>query len=102
MNFVAGTPKPNAVVTGIGTDGKVCIYTAEANAHLIADVNGLVPADGGYQPVVPARLLETRVGAPTIDAANQGEGPRSAGSTYSSRCAAVATCRRRQRRSRST
>ena len=48
LNFVAGVPKPNAVLTGIGTGGKVCIYTAEANAQLIADVNGLLPADGGY------------------------------------------------------
>ena len=82
LNFKAGTPKPNAVLTAIGANGKVCIYTAEADAHLIADVNGLIPADGGYAPVMPARLLETRVGAPTVDGLAQGEGPRAAGSTY--------------------
>jgi 5'-nucleotidase len=82
VNFAPGGAAPNAVVTGVGTAGKVCIYTAEASVELIADVNGLVPADGGYQPLLPARLLETRVGAPTVDATSQGEGPRGAGTTY--------------------
>lgn len=34
---------PNAVITKIGTDGRVCLYT-HSPTHLIADVNGYFPA----------------------------------------------------------
>jgi 2',3'-cyclic-nucleotide 2'-phosphodiesterase (5'-nucleotidase family) len=81
-NFAPGAAAPNAVLTGIGADGKVCMYAGEASVHLIADVNGLVPAGGGFEPLTPARLLETREGAPTVDGVSQGEGQVGAGATY--------------------
>lgn len=81
-NFAPGAASPNTVVTDIGTGGKVCLYAGEAGVHLIADVNGTVPAASNYDPLTPARLLETREGAPTVDGKSQGEGQRAAGSTY--------------------
>lgn len=43
LNFVAGSTVPNAVVSKIAVDGKVCLFTSGAT-HLIADVNGYFPA----------------------------------------------------------
>jgi hypothetical protein len=53
---------PNAVLAKIGDGGKVCIYT-KAETHIIVDVAGFVPDGGSPSPLVPARVLETRVGA---------------------------------------
>ena len=39
LNFTAGATIPNAVLTRLGTNGDVCIYTS-ARTHLIADVTG--------------------------------------------------------------
>ena len=57
----------NLVVTPIGSQGKVSFYVQQAT-HLVADVMGYwVPAasssDGRYQPLQPARILDTRSGA---------------------------------------
>jgi 2',3'-cyclic-nucleotide 2'-phosphodiesterase (5'-nucleotidase family) len=81
-NFTPDAAAPNAVISGIGADGQVCLYAGESDVHLIADVNGLVPAGGGFEALTPARLLETREGAPTVDGVAQGEGQIAAGATY--------------------
>ena len=39
LNYVAGSTIPNAVVTKIGQDGKVCLFNSAAT-HLIVDANG--------------------------------------------------------------
>jgi Regulator of chromosome condensation (RCC1) repeat len=82
VNYVAGDVSPNAVLAKIGTGGKVCIYTLAAS-HIIADVNGYVPFNGTPNSVVPARILETRIGPTekTVDSKFQGIGKRAAGST---------------------
>ncbi len=43
LNYLYGSTIPNAVITKIGTDGRVCLYT-HSPTHLIADVNGYFPA----------------------------------------------------------
>ena len=48
LNFVAGATVPNAVIVRVGTGGKVCLFTAEAATHLIADVNGYFPSLDGH------------------------------------------------------
>ncbi len=82
VNFDLGRNASNSVSSQIGDDGTVCIYTSEAT-NLIADVNAFVPVNGSPEPVVPARLLETRTlpGTSTIDDAFYGEGPLDAGET---------------------
>lgn len=82
LNFDPSAPAPNAVLSAIGEDGQVCIYTAEADVHLIADVNGYVPAGSGYEAINPARLADSRDGTVTIDGEFLGGGPRAAGSTW--------------------
>ena len=59
LNIAAGATAPNLVISKIGDGGKVCLYT-QASLDLIADVNGYLPTDSSYTPVVPERLLETR------------------------------------------
>ena len=80
VNFPQGGVVSNAVLAQIGTDGKVCIYTS-AQADLYADVNASVPTNGSPIPVLPARLLETRIGNGnvSVDKLFQGSGPIPAG-----------------------
>ena len=42
LNLVAGQTAPNLVVVGVGTDGKVCLYT-HGGTDLIADITGYQP-----------------------------------------------------------
>ena len=64
LNFVAGQTIANAVLTKIGSEGKVCIYT-NADAHVILDVGGWFPADTDFHALTPARLLDSRSGTGT-------------------------------------
>jgi hypothetical protein len=59
LNLRAGETNANLVVVGVGTGGKVCLYT-HGGAHLIADLAGWLPAGSPYVPVTPERVLETR------------------------------------------
>lgn len=78
LNFDAGTTIPNAVMTKIGTDGKVCIYASQP-LQLVVDVNGEYPPTTSYHAINPARLLDSRAGQPTIDGQQRGGGPLKAG-----------------------
>ena len=62
LNLQAGITSPNLVVAKVGTAGMVCLFT-QSSAHLIADVNGYMPASSKYTSVVPERLLDTRAPA---------------------------------------
>ncbi|MEQ8437278.1 MAG: hypothetical protein RIB65_07270 [Ilumatobacter fluminis] len=81
LNFTAGQVVPNTVLVKVGTGGNVCIY-AHASMHLVVDVNGSYEAGSGFDPLVPARLLETRSGAvnTTVDGRFQRTGRVGAGS----------------------
>lgn len=81
LNAQTGVTVSTAAVVEIGTSGRICIYTSMAT-HLLVDVNTVVPASTRYEPVTPARLLETRsgVGNVTIDGQFQGGGAGTAGS----------------------
>ncbi len=66
LNFPAGRTVANLVFAQLGPDGKVDLYNGSTGAvRLVADVAGYllsgtpVPA-GGYQPVAPARIMDTR------------------------------------------
>jgi hypothetical protein len=39
VNFVAGSVVPNAVISKVGADGKVCVFVSN-DAQLVVDVNG--------------------------------------------------------------
>jgi lysophospholipase L1-like esterase len=80
LNFTsAGVVVPNAVLTPLSDDGKVCLYTL-TETDLIVDVNGSFPAASDFIGLAPARLLETRPGELTVDGVAQGDGRIPAGS----------------------
>lgn len=78
LNFVAGQRVANAVVSKLGTDGKVCIYT-KTETHLVVDVSGYVPVTDKYKPITPSRLMDTRLDGITVDGKMQAQGVRLAG-----------------------
>jgi Repeat of unknown function (DUF5650) len=78
VNYAAGTDIANLVISKLGTNGTVCVYSSAAT-HVIVDVTGYFPAGSSYEPLQPARLLETRTGSATIDNLFNGAGIRPAG-----------------------
>jgi hypothetical protein len=81
LNYIANQTIPNAVITKIGSNGKVCIYTS-APTNIIADVNGWFPAANSFTGLEPARLLDTRPGGNTVDAQDASSGLRVTNSVY--------------------
>src|SRR5262249_41043296 len=73
LNFTPGTHVPNAVMSLVGQGGAVCFY-AQVDVHLVVDVEGYFGPGSPYSSLVPARLLDTRAGSPTIDGEDAGGG----------------------------
>jgi hypothetical protein len=78
VNFAAGQTIANAVISKVGTGGRVCIFTS-ASAHLLTDTTGYY-LEGSLTSLDPARLLDSRAGGATIDAAQARIGIRPPGS----------------------
>jgi hypothetical protein len=66
LNITPGKTVPNLVVARVGSGGKVSIYNNAGTVSVLADVQGYyaTSATGGsrYQPLAPARVLDTRDG----------------------------------------
>jgi uncharacterized protein (DUF1501 family) len=64
LNPQPGRAIPNMVVTGIGVGGAISVFNKFGAADCIVDVLGyFAPAGGfGFEPLVPDRLLDTRLG----------------------------------------
>lgn len=69
LNWAAGQTIPNLVEVKLGTGGKVDLFNHAGQTDVVADLEGWVGppqastnSTGLYQPVVPARLLDTRDG----------------------------------------
>ena len=73
LNYTSGLTVANLVISKIGLDGAVCVYT-QMGTQLVADVNGYFPADTTFTALDPARLLDTRADRPTIDGLAAGGG----------------------------
>ena len=69
LNWVAGETVPNLVVVPVGSNGQVTFFNALGSTHLVVDLEGYFMAPSGsagaFQPLTPARLLDTRTGAQT-------------------------------------
>jgi hypothetical protein len=69
LNWVAGQTVANLVEVPLSADGQVTVFNSQGSSNVIFDVTGFVSApdqspgpDGLYNPLVPARLLDTRTG----------------------------------------
>jgi hypothetical protein len=88
VNFLAGQTIPNLVVAKIGDDGSISIENASSGStNFLVDVAGYFPEVLGYEPLVPARLADTRPPSPTgkiyetVDGQIQGVGAVGPGQT---------------------
>ncbi len=59
LNFTQGQTVPNGVITGLGTDGKVCVVSDVAT-DVFVDVNGYLPTGDGYTAMAPVRIFDSR------------------------------------------
>ena len=78
LNFVSGQITPNAVITPISSDGKVC-FKVYGKADLIADVNGYFAPAAGFTTVTPSRIMDTRNGTGGVAVGKVGNGINDAG-----------------------
>jgi hypothetical protein len=66
LNWSAGQTVPNLVEVAVGAGGQVSAYNLAGNVDVIFDVAGYVTAttgpDGLFNPLPPARILDTRSG----------------------------------------
>ena len=65
---------PNLVLAKVGVGGRVSFFNFAGETHLIADVVAWFPEGIGAQPLVPARLMDSRTGAATVDGGSAGFG----------------------------
>ena len=74
LNYVAGDIVANTVLSRIGGDGKVCLFTL-ASSDLLVDVSGFFPTTTSLAPLAaPARVLDTRGDGETVDGQHQATG----------------------------
>jgi Bacterial Ig-like domain (group 1) len=66
LNWVRGQTIPNLVVVPVGDSDQVTFFNAAGSTDLVIDLEGYFAAPsgpaGGYQPLAPARILDTRTG----------------------------------------
>jgi outer membrane protein assembly factor BamB len=66
LNFTAGQTLSNTALVPLGADGSVTVYNSSGTTHVVVDAQGWfaggAPAAGGFGPVAPVRLLDTRTG----------------------------------------
>jgi len=75
LNFSAGQTIPNMVLSKLGTDGSISIFSASGVVDVVVDIVGWFSTTGGYRSLVPTRIVDTRPGGPvTIDGQWQGRG----------------------------
>jgi hypothetical protein len=59
LNYGTGMAVAGSAIVKLDGNGRVCLFTGDTPTQLIADVNGWFTG-GGYNPITPTRLLDTR------------------------------------------
>jgi peptidoglycan hydrolase-like protein with peptidoglycan-binding domain len=69
LNAVGGQTVANMVTVGLGVGGRILLYNFLGATHVVVDVAGWY--SGGFRPIVPRRVMDTRVrlGGPGLGAA---------------------------------
>jgi len=75
LNVAAGQVVPNMVIAKVGTDGAIDIYNAAGQTHVVVDLLGWFPEAGGFEPLDPGRLADTRSNGSTVDGQVRATGP---------------------------
>lgn len=75
LNFVPGETVPNLVIAKLSAAGQISLYNSSGPLDLVADATAWFPASSNLTPITPARLMDTRTGASTIDGVGAGGGP---------------------------
>ena len=75
LNFSVGQTVPNMVIVPVGVNGQISIYNNAGGVDVIVDVLGWFPTADSYTGLTPARLMDTRPAAPTIDGLFAATGP---------------------------
>ncbi len=84
LNFPGAGTYGNQIFVPLAADGKLCVSTT-TDVGVIFEVNGYTASTGsGFEPVTPARVLDTRTGVGTAGGATT---PLAAGSTLTFRMA---------------
>jgi hypothetical protein len=88
LNFALGDVVANLALAKVSPDGTVCVFNRGAT-HVVIDVNGYVPAGGGFVALPPQRYFESRDSAQfvTFDHEYEGGGRLSAQSETAVRIA---------------
>jgi hypothetical protein len=68
INFVAGQTVPNLVIAKVGDGGQISLYNNTGKVDVVVDVLGYFPSGAAFNPLVPARLLDTRTGSSIVGA----------------------------------
>ncbi len=71
LNVVAGRTVPNAVVVGVGADGKISLFNSAGTTHLVVDVTGWYPTPSVGDVTAPA-ISSISVGSITSTSASIG------------------------------
>jgi hypothetical protein len=61
VNFAAGQTVANAVIAPVGSGGRLC-FASSTPTDVVVDINGWFGTEAPFQPVGPARVLDTRPG----------------------------------------
>jgi hypothetical protein len=69
VNFAKGQTIPALVLTKLGTDGQMCLFS-DTEVDVVIDVTAWFPENGAFTGTTPARLLDTRLPATKL-AANE-------------------------------
>jgi hypothetical protein len=77
--FAAGRSSSNVVISDIGADGRVCLFTSQS-VVLDVDVTGWFMPNRAYSGVRGSRVVDTRPNGRTVDGRNVGSARLAAGS----------------------
>ena len=70
VSFSAGATVSNSAMVKLGAGGKVTVYNNAGGTDVVVDITGtytdpsVAGSLGGYTPLAPARILNTRLGSP--------------------------------------
>ena len=83
LNLNPNVTSPTLVIAKLGGNGKISLFNGSSAAtNLVADLQGWFPQRSSFNAVFPARLMDSRPGATTVDHIAQATGQLGGGGRY--------------------